>query len=400
MGLQTPADGAGRKGILEPRAKRCCLPALESPSSLAGTNNVTMPAKATRKQQPDKIKGGNAKPDEARKPRVKATPKLINVPFWIGFDLGGTKMLACVLDSNYRVLATARKSTDGSDGQVKGRKKMINVIHEAIELAGVHPKGLQGIGIGCPGLVNPEKGILLNAPNLGWSNMGLTQILKNEFKKPVAVLNDVDAGTFGEYRLGAGKGARSVFGVFPGTGLGGGFVYDGSLVMGRTISAMELGMILWPGTHIASEPFGAVMLEELTSRLALAAQAGVACYRGQMPGLDKKTGGNLRNIKSKALAASFRGGDEAAMILFRNSIRYLGMGVASVVNLFAPDRIVVGGGLVEEMPGFYLNLLKEEVARFALPQLAKGIKYVHAKLGGTAVAVGSVAWLRQRDGTA
>lgn len=385
---------------MERRAKRCCLLALESPSSVVITNNVTMPAKAIRKQQPDKIKGGNAKSDDARKPRVKPAPKLINVPFWIGFDLGGTKMLACVLDSDYHVLATARKSTDGSDGQMKGRKKMINVIHEAIELAGVHPKGLQGIGIGCPGLVNPEKGILLNAPNLGWTNMGLTQILKNEFKKPVAVLNDVDAGTFGEYRLGAGKGARSVFGVFPGTGLGGGFVYDGRLVMGKTISAMELGMILWPGTHIASEPFGAVMLEDLTSRLALAAHAGVACYRGQMPGLDKKTGGNLRSIKSKALAASFRAGDEAAMILFRNSIRYLAMGVASVVNLFAPDRIVVGGGLVEEMPGFYLNLLKEEVARFALPQLAKGIKYAHAKLGGTAVAVGSVAWLRQREGTA
>lgn len=334
------------------------------------------------------------------KPKTKAPlkpAKLKNVPFWIGFDLGGTKMLACVLDKNYQVLGTAKKSTNGSDGQVKGRKKIVNAIHEAISAAGVHPKGLQGIGIGCPGLVNPEKGILINAPNLGWNNVGLATMLKGEFKKPVAVLNDVDAGTFGEYKLGAGKGARSLLGIFPGTGVGAGFVYDGKLIMGRGVSAMELGMIYLPGTHLGSAEHGTVLLEDLTSRLAIASQAGVACYRGQLPELDKKTGGNLRDIRSKALANAFRSGDDAAMIMFRSSIRYLGMGVAAVVNLLAPDHITLGGGLVEELPGLYVNLLREEVNRFAVPGLAKGIRYSIAKLGGTAVAIGSVAWLRQKE---
>jgi glucokinase len=328
----------------------------------------------------------------------KAPVKLKDIPFWIGFDLGGTKMLACVLDKDYNVLGSARKSTGGSDGQAKGRQKILKAIREAIENAGVDPKGLQGIGIGCPGLVNPEKGILINAPNLGWRNLSLTTMLKGAFKKPVAVLNDVDAGTFGEYKLGAGKGSRSLLGVFPGTGVGAGFVYDGKLIMGRSVSAMELGMIYMPGTHLGSSEFGAVMLEDLTSRLAFAAQAGVACYRGQLPELDKKTSGNLREIRSKALANAFKSGDEAAVIMFRNSVRYLGMGVAAVVNLLAPDHITLGGGLVEELPMQYLNLLKEEVNRFAIPGLAKGIKYSIAKLGGTAVAAGSVAWLRQREG--
>ena len=183
-----------------------------------------------------------------------------------------------------------------------------------------------------------------------------------------------------------------------GTGVGAGFVYDGKLIMGRSVSAMELGMIYMPGTHLGSFEYGAVMLEDLTSRLALAAQAGVACYRGQLPELDRKTSGNLRDIRSKALANAFKSGDEAAMIMFRNSVRYLGMGVAGVVNLLAPDHITLGGGLVEELPGLYLNMLKEEVNRFAVPGLAKGIKYSIAKLGGDAVAAGSVAWLRQREG--
>ncbi|HCN77765.1 MAG TPA: transcriptional regulator [Verrucomicrobiales bacterium] len=332
------------------------------------------------------------KPAKARKPKVKKTP------FWVGFDLGGTKMLACVLDAGYNVLGTARKTTNGSDGQIKGRKKIVNAIHEAIAEAGVDPAGLQGIGIGCPGLVNPERGILINAPNLGWNNMGLAGILKNAFNKPVAVLNDVDAGTFGEYKLGAGKGARSLLGVFPGTGVGAGFVYDGRLIMGRTVSAMELGMIYLPGTHLGSAEFGAVILEDLTSRLALASQAGVACYRGQLPELDRKTRGNLRDLRSKALANSYKAGDEAALVMFRNGVRYLGMGVAAVVNLFAPDHITLGGGLVEELPDLYLRTLKEEVARYALPPLARGVRYSLAKLGGGAVAVGSVAWLRENSG--
>ncbi|MCB1225026.1 MAG: ROK family protein [Verrucomicrobiales bacterium] len=337
------------------------------------------------------------KPKTKKKTADKATEKTLKrAPFWVGFDLGGTKMLAAVLDENYRVLATARKSTNGADGQTKGRGKILKAVHEAISSAGLDPVGLQGIGIGCPGLVNPEKGILLNAPNLGWNNVHLKEMLAKEFKVPVAVLNDVDAGTYGEYAVGAGKGARSVLGVFPGTGLGAGFVFKGELVEGRVTSAMEMGMVYFPGTHMGSMVPGAVLLEDLTSRLNLAAQGGVACYRGQSPELEKKTEGNLRDIRSKALAQSLRAGDEGTMVMFRNAVSYLGMGVAMVVNLLAPDRIVLGGGLVEELPSLYLHALKEEVAKYALPPLASQVRYVVAKLGGAAVAVGAVAWLRHQ----
>lgn len=329
----------------------------------------------------------------AAKPDKKAPPRKIK--FWIGFDLGGTKMLGTVLDEHYNVLATARKATNGSEGSLKGVKRIINVIKDAMVKANVDPKGLQGIGVGCPGLVDSVKGVLLSAPNLGWRNVALRKRLQAVFRKPVSVLNDVDAGTFGEYKLGAGKGARSLLGVFPGTGVGAGFVYNGQLVHGKAVSAMELGQILLPGTHIGAAEFGAVPLEDLTSRLALASQAGVACYRGQLPDLDKKTKGALRDIRSKALAAAFHDGEEAAMIMFRNSIRYLGMGVAIVVNLFAPDQITMGGGLVEEMPQLYVNALREEVNRYAMPGLTKGIKYTFAKLGGNAVAIGSVSYLRE-----
>lgn len=328
--------------------------------------------------------------------KSKARPKSAkNRKFWIGFDLGGTKMLACVLDEQFEILSSARKSTNGSEGMVKGRKRIIAAIEEAMATAQVDPANLQGIGIGCPGMVDPSKGILIDAPNLGWARFPLRKFLQTRFNCPVAVINDVDAGTYGEYELGAGKGSRSLLGVFPGTGLGAGFVYDGQLVRGKGISCMEIGHVLMPGTHLASHEFGVASLEQLTSRLALAAEGGVACYRGQAPELDRKTAGNLRNMKSKAIAGSFKAGDEATMVMMGNSVSYLSMGIAMVVNLFAPDHITLGGGLVEELPGLYLNLVKEQVGRFALPALSKGVKYSIAKLGGNAVAIGSVAYLRK-----
>lgn len=316
--------------------------------------------------------------------------------FWVGFDLGGTKMLATVYDADYQMLGTSRRPTNGADGQAKGRKRIVATIQEALEDANVRPSSIKGVAMACPGLVNPDKGTLINAPNLGWHNMALGALIEKEFGCPSAILNDVDAGTFGEYKLGAAKGARSVLGVFPGTGLGAGFVYDGHLVMGRGISCMEMGNLVLPGTHVGSDEFGAVALEDLTSRLAFAAEAGVACHRGQAPLMDKKTKGCLRDIRSKALATSVKAEEEGILRIARNSIRYLGMGVASVVNLLGPDHITLGGGLVEELPDFYRTQLQDEVRRYAMPPLVKGIKFSIAKLGGNAVTAGAVAWLRDR----
>lgn len=316
-------------------------------------------------------------------------------PFWVGFDLGGTKMMACVLDANYKVLGSARKSTQ-SGSAVKGMKRISSTIKEAMEQAGVMPGKLKGIGIACPGTVNPDTGMLINAPNLGWHRINVGGILKKTFRCPVAVLNDVDAGTFGEFAMGAARGARSVLGIFPGTGLGAGFVYDGKLVQGRGVSCMELGMIRLPGTHLGSSIPGTVLFEDLTSRLGIASAASVECYRGNAPHLEAKTNAALREMRSKALSSSYRAGDGAMATILGNSLSYLGMGIGIVVNLMAPDHITLGGGLVEEMPRLYLQTLRDEVQRFAVPEIFRGIKFSVAQLGGNAVAIGAVAWLKDR----
>lgn len=314
--------------------------------------------------------------------------------YWIGFDLGATKMMACVLDDNYKIIAVAKKSTHGSQGATKGLNRIKMTIDEALATAKVTRTQIKGIGIGCPATVNAEKGILIHAPNLGWDKISLGPRLSTTFKCPVAVLNDVDAGTYGEYALGAGKGARSLLGVFPGTGLGAGFVYNGQLIQGKNVSCMELGLIWLPGTHLNSTLPGVALLEDLTSRLGIAAAASMECYRGKSPLLDARTNASLREMKSKALTSSFKA-RETTVNVFNNSVHYLGMGIAMVVNLLGPDHITLGGGLVEEMPRYYLDQVKTQVARYAIPEIFQGIKFSVAKLGDSAVAVGSVAWLRK-----
>ena len=144
---------------------------------------------------------------------------------WIGFDLGGTKMLAAVLDADFHLVSRQRKKTKGHEGSETGLERIAQTIQKALSDAELDEKQLGGIGVGCAGPLDLDKGIIHDAPNLGWQDVPVKEHLENVFHCPVQVVNDVDAGVFGEYCFGAAKDSRSVLGVFPGTGIGGGYVH-------------------------------------------------------------------------------------------------------------------------------------------------------------------------------
>ena len=135
--------------------------------------------------------------------------------YWIGFDLGGTKMLATVFDSQFQKVGRARKKTKGRDGMEAGLLRINSVIQDALDDADISSDQVGGLGIGCPGPLDLEKRQIRTAPNLGWDDVPVADSIEKEFKFPVAIANDVDAGVFGEYKFGAGKNARCVFGIFP-----------------------------------------------------------------------------------------------------------------------------------------------------------------------------------------
>jgi glucokinase len=311
--------------------------------------------------------------------------------YWLGFDLGGTKMMATVFDKDFNIVAYRRKKTKNEQGAKGLLDRIGETIEEALQAAHLSSRRLCAIGFGCPGWLDLDRGVILFAPNLRLRNVSLKKELTKEFGCPVVVANDVDAGTFGEYRFGAGQGVRCLLGVFPGTGIGGGLVYEGKLFRGRIGSCMEIG-------HIHMQPKGRLCgcgrrgcLETVASRLAIATEAAEAAYRGEAPHLFELVGTDVAAARSGALAAAIRAGDHAVEAIVRHAARDLGIAIGSVVNLLAPDMIVLGGGLVEAMPGLYVQEVRTSIKKQAMRPYTKSLKVVLAKLGDDAVAIGAAA---------
>ncbi len=314
---------------------------------------------------------------------------------WIGFDLGGTKMLAVVFDENFEPIGRARKKTKGHEGMQTGLKRINAVIAEALADANLEAEEIGGLGIGCPGPLNLKKRTIREAPNLGWKNVPIGDSIRDEFGFHVTVANDVDAGVFGEYTFGAGKGARCVVGIFPGTGVGGGCVYDGKLIRGANCTCMEIG-------HIPIVPDGPLdglgnrgSLESVASRLAIAGKAAQACYRGAAPVLREKAGTDLSDIRSGALADSIAGGDMAVQAIVEKAAIYMASAVVTVVNLLAPEKVIFGGGLIEAMADTILPIVEKSARQRVLPSLRNVFEIVEATLGDDAGVMGAAALARQ-----
>ncbi len=315
--------------------------------------------------------------------------------YWIGFDLGGTKMLSVAFDQNFEVLGRSRKKTKGHEGMAAGLKRINNNISEAIQDAGLKPEQISGIGIGCPGPLDFKNGVIREAPNLGWTDIPIQKSIENEFGFPAVIANDVDAGLFGEYQFGAAQNVRCAFGIFPGTGIGGACVYEGKLFRGANTSCMEIG-------HIPLVQGGAIdgagnpgSLEAVASRLAIAGAAAQAAYRGQAPYLMENAGTDISQIRSGVLAQSLAAGDAAVQQIIDQTAKHLALSVVTVVHLLAPDIIVFGGGLIEAMGDYILPKIEKTARKRILPSLRDEFRIVEAKLGDDAAVLGAAALAQQ-----
>ena len=313
---------------------------------------------------------------------------------WIGFDLGGTKMNALLFDHQYSVLGRRRKKSRGSEGVESGLERIVAGINKLLEEAQLSKQALGGIGIGCPGPLDLEQGIILESPNLGWKNVPLKKTIEKEFGCPAFVCNDVDAGIYGEYRFGAADGARTALGVFPGTGIGGAMVYEGKIFRGKTGSCLEIG-------HVPVMPNGPLCgcgrrgcLEAIASRLAMSAEIAKAAYRGQAPYILRVAGTDLANIRSGTIKEAIDAGDKIVEQIIRDGAHHLGTVLAGSVNMLAPDVIVLGGGLVEALPKLFLDEVGKAIALQVMPSYAKTYELKIAKLGDDAGAMGAAAWAR------
>lgn len=317
---------------------------------------------------------------------------------WVGFDLGGTKMHAVLFDARRQVLARRRKKTRGHEGADAGVDRICQMVEKLCDEGKIARSELAGVGIGIPGPIDMEQGVILGAPNLGWRDVPLKTLLEKRLGCPVAVCNDVDAGLFGEYTAGCARGARTALGVFPGTGIGGALVYEGQIFRGKHASCFEIG-------HVTVVPEGVPCgcgrrgcLETVASRLAISAEIAKAAYRGQAPHLIRVAGTDLANIRSGTLSEAILAGDSIVEQIVRNGARLLGTALAGLVNVLSPDVIVLGGGLVEALPKLYLEEIKAELAGRVMPAYVDSYELKVAELGDDAGVIGNAAWARQSQG--
>ncbi len=280
-----------------------------------------------------------------------------------GIDLGGTKIQTAVVDARGEVLGKARRPTPTSGGPQDVAKAMAEAMREAAEQAGVETSALEGVGVGSPGDADEEGGVVSGAKNLpGWEgSFPLAEVLKETLGTEVRVGNDVQVATEAEFHLGAGREFQTLIGVFWGTGVGGGLVFDGKPWLGRG-AAGEIGhMVVKRGG--AKCPCGRKgCLEAYAGRSAMEAEARRQHEEGKHTDLFKlmEKHGKPR-LTSGIWERALDHGDQLAEKLIERALEALGTGVASAVNLLDPEAVIIGGGLGVRFGDRYMEPLTEEM---------------------------------------
>lgn len=316
----------------------------------------------------------------------------------IGVDFGGTKLLAAVVDvSTGDVLGSAKKKTNPDDDAKALMHRIYDGIDDAMDSANLSKKQeIRGIGVGIAGQIDTEAGILLGAPNLSQATVDLpiAAMLRERYHVPAALRNDVQVAALGEGRFGAGRDCPDFFCVFVGTGVGGAIVHDGELYTGATGTAGEVGHLIIHANGRHCGCGGRGHLEAYASRTAITKTIMGELKRGRKTVLTKlepsleggETDGSA--LRSGLLAKAMKENDPLVAETLTEAGTDLGLGLASVINLLNPAKIIVGGGVIEAVD-YLFEVASQRAIRESLPTPAKETEIVRAELGDNAGIVGA-----------
>ena len=317
-------------------------------------------------------------------------------PMVAGVDLGGTKILAAIVDAENRVLGKAKASTPAQEGGPAILSAIVETLRQAADEAGVAIADLKGIGVGSPGPLDPDRGVILFSANLNVRDFPLGPHLSEALGPPVLLQNDVRMGGYGEFRLGAGKGKTNVLVAFIGTGIGGCVIVDGKVLTGSTGNAGEVG-------HIMIKPGGARCgcgrrgcLEAFASRTAITKRIRKAHRRGRTTVLASKVRDKGDRLKSRELASAYLGGDAVAVSEVHRAAYYLGLGLGSLVNVLGPEVVILGGGVIEALGPTYLDAIRNSARNQILVDPEKTIEIVPAALGDDSGILGAAFMAREK----
>lgn len=317
-------------------------------------------------------------------------------PLVLGIDLGGTKILAGVVDARNVIVGRAKEPTPAREGAEALAEALRTVAREAMAAAKVTPEQLSGVGIGSPGPLDVEAGVIRSSPNLDVHDFSLKDVLESAFGKPVAVQNDVRAGGYGEYHLGAGRGYNDVLAAFVGTGIGGCLIRDGKIVTGATGNAGEIGHILVKagGPKCGCGQRGC--LEAVASRTAITRRIHKAIKKGASTPLSHVVKNSRSRLKSKELSAAYRSGDPVAVHELERAARYLGLALGGLINALGPEIIILGGGVCEAIGQPFVDLVRTAARAQAMADPDRVVRIELSELGDDSGLLGAALIARER----
>ncbi|WP_314174109.1 ROK family protein [Streptomyces winkii] len=311
-------------------------------------------------------------------------------PAVLALDIGGTKLAAGVVRSDGAVLSYETCPTGVTDGPAAGLDRLFALARAA--LAGQPPgQQLLGTGIGCGGPLDSVRGRLISPPHLpGWTDIPLTSLAEDAFGMPAVLDNDGTAGAAGEWRFGAGRGTRHLLYLTISTGIGGGMVVDGRTYRGAAGNGGEPGHVTVRSDGRRCASCGrAGCLEAYASGTSIAERALEAAESATRDG-EATTLAGRETLTAAEVAQAVRDGDPVACRVWQETTETLGSGLVSLVNLFEPGLVVLGGGVLRS-GDLLLSPLRESVARLAMGPAAAAARIVPAAGGEQAGLLGAAA---------
>ena len=313
-----------------------------------------------------------------------------NAHFIMGVKLDAKRITLALTNLKLSIINKARKTIKNTDENWVTRQ-IIDLVRRIARESSVQLEKIIGIGVGTIGMVDTEKGIVEEAINIGWENIPLRDLIKEELDNiPVYIDNVANLAALGEKRAGIAKKAKNLVYIHLGGGIGAGIILNGEIYEGSNGSAGEIG-------HTTVEPNGPRCkcgnrgcLENFASGRAIASRAISGLLAGRKTLINEITEGSIDKVTAEVVAEAAKEGDEFALEIWRETAEYLGIAIANLINVYNPEMIIIGGG-VAQAGNFLFEPLKRVVEERALPRATKIVKIVPSELQDDASLIGAAA---------
>ena len=301
----------------------------------------------------------------------------------IGVDLGGTKIYTALVDLEGNIIKEKTVETLAHEGEKAVMGRIVDTINYVID--GTDKNLIKSIGIGSPGPLDVKNGIIIENSNLPFKNFAIVKTIKETYDLPTYLDNDANVATLGEFMFGAGKGSENMVFITASTGIGGGAVLNGKLFRGATGNALEVGhmTVSTEGPRCGCGNLGCA--EALGSGTAIGKRAKEAVLSNVVTSLK-----NYKNVTAKEVFKEAANGDRVAKNILNTSLTYLGIAVANTITNFDPEKVVVGGGVVNG-GDIVLDTIRNVVEERCMAAFVENCTIEKAILGGKAGVLGAAA---------